>query len=279
MPARFALRVFSFEVPMPVPSTINDLSTTAGSNSPGGGENPFPDLDNYLRAHASFIAALRDGKLDASAVSAFMLTVLNDADAATARATLGIKTWDTGEWVLTAKTTAPAGTVTPNGGTIGSASSGATTRANADTSDLFALLWSATNNTDYPIQDSSGVATTRGASASADFSANKRLPLPNIQDGDALIAAVSSAVLTRSAGDVLSHTHTITVDSGGTHSHTLFTGVTGAGDYPVGGPGPVSSTANPIQNGGAHTHNASASDTGGTKNKAAGLMIKVYIAL
>lgn len=264
---------------MPVPTTLASLSTTAASNSPSGGENPFPDLDDYLRAHASFIAALRDGKLDASAVSAFMLTVLNDADAATARATLGIKTWDTGEWVLTAKTTAPAGTVTPNGGTIGSASSGATTRANADTSDLFALLWSATNNTDYPIQDSSGVATTRGASASADFSANKRLPLPNIQDGDALIAAVSSAVLTRSAGDVLSHTHTITVDSGGTHSHTLFTGVTGAGDYPVGGPGPVSSTANPIQNGGAHTHNASASDTGGTKNKAAGLMIKVYIAL
>lgn len=74
---------------MPVPSTINDLSTTAASNSPSGGENPFPDLDNYLRSHASFIAALRDGKLDASAVSAYMRTVLNDADAATARATLG----------------------------------------------------------------------------------------------------------------------------------------------------------------------------------------------
>lgn len=74
---------------MPVPASINDLSTTAASNSPSGGENPFPDLDNFLRVHASFIAALRDGKLDASAVSAFMLTVLNDADAATARTTLG----------------------------------------------------------------------------------------------------------------------------------------------------------------------------------------------
>ena len=74
---------------MPVPASINDLSTTAGSNSPAGGENPFPDLDNHLRALASFIAVLRDGKLDASTVSAFMLTVLNDADAATARATLG----------------------------------------------------------------------------------------------------------------------------------------------------------------------------------------------
>lgn len=74
---------------MPVPASINDLSTTAASNSPGGGENPFPDLDNHIRALASFIAVLRDGKLDASTVSAFMLTVLNDADAATARTTLG----------------------------------------------------------------------------------------------------------------------------------------------------------------------------------------------
>lgn len=74
---------------MPVPASINDLSTTAGSNSPGGGENPFPDLDNHIRALASFIAVLRDGKLDASTVSAYMLTVLNDADAATARTTLG----------------------------------------------------------------------------------------------------------------------------------------------------------------------------------------------
>lgn len=74
---------------MPVPASINDLSTTAASNSPGGGENPFPDLDNHIRAAYSFIASLRDGKLDASTVSAFMLTVLNDADAGTARTTLG----------------------------------------------------------------------------------------------------------------------------------------------------------------------------------------------
>ena len=74
---------------MPVPSSINDLSTTAASNSPSGGENPFPDLDNHIRADRSFIAQLRDGKLDASVVSAFILTLLNDADAATARATLG----------------------------------------------------------------------------------------------------------------------------------------------------------------------------------------------
>ena len=92
MPARFALRVFSFEVPMPVPTTLASLSTTAASNSPGGGENPFPDLDDHLRAGYAFDAQNRDAiatKLNASAVSAFGLTLIDDADAATARATLG----------------------------------------------------------------------------------------------------------------------------------------------------------------------------------------------
>lgn len=52
---------------MPVPSSISDLSTTASSNSPAGGETP-KDGDNYIRAHASFIATLRD-KLDGTAAT------------------------------------------------------------------------------------------------------------------------------------------------------------------------------------------------------------------
>lgn len=44
---------------MPVPASINDLSTTAGSNSPPGSESPAT-IDDYLRVHASFIAQLRD---------------------------------------------------------------------------------------------------------------------------------------------------------------------------------------------------------------------------
>jgi len=41
---------------MAVPTSITDLSTTASSNSPAGTEAVLPNLDNYLRAHASFIA-------------------------------------------------------------------------------------------------------------------------------------------------------------------------------------------------------------------------------
>lgn len=44
---------------MPVPASINDLSTTAGSNSPSGGETPA-EGDNYIRSLSSFIAVLRD---------------------------------------------------------------------------------------------------------------------------------------------------------------------------------------------------------------------------
>jgi hypothetical protein len=44
---------------MPVPTSIDDLALAAGSNFPSGSESPNT-CDNYLRAHASFIAELRD---------------------------------------------------------------------------------------------------------------------------------------------------------------------------------------------------------------------------
>jgi len=65
------------------------------------------------------------------------------------------------------------GWVRKNGGTIGSAASGATERANADTAALYALLW---NNYD---DSQAAVAGGRGASASADFAADKTIVLPD----------------------------------------------------------------------------------------------------
>jgi hypothetical protein len=46
---------------MPVPPLITDLSTTAASNSPAGAESARGTIDDYLRAHASFIAQTRAG--------------------------------------------------------------------------------------------------------------------------------------------------------------------------------------------------------------------------
>jgi hypothetical protein len=69
-----------------------------------------------------------------------------------------------------------------NGKTIGSANSGGTARASdsADTLTLYSGLWNTFANTEIIIQDSAGSNTTRGVSASADFAANKRLPLPDL---------------------------------------------------------------------------------------------------
>ena len=54
---------------MPIPTLITDLSTTASSNSPAGSDSPAT-LDDIQRAHASFIAQLRDGKADEADLTA-----------------------------------------------------------------------------------------------------------------------------------------------------------------------------------------------------------------
>lgn len=64
-----------------------------------------------------------------------------------------------------------SGWVRANGRTLGSASSGATERANADTATLYAYLWNNFTNAICP------VSTGRGASAAADFAANKTITL------------------------------------------------------------------------------------------------------
>lgn len=76
---------------------------------------------------------------------------------------------------------APTGYVFGSGRTIGSAGSGATERANADTINLYTLLWNDYSNSIFQIQTSAGAGTTRGASAAADFAANKRMPLPDLR--------------------------------------------------------------------------------------------------
>lgn len=69
--------------------------------------------------------------------------------------------------------TAPAGWVLASGRTIGSAASGASERANADTQALFTLLWNSMADTEAPVSGG------RGASAAADFAANKTITLPD----------------------------------------------------------------------------------------------------
>lgn len=234
---------------MPIPSSIEDLSQTPGSNPPMGSESPTT-ADDYFRVGFSYDALHRDGKgysaevdvtsaatCDVGAANSFCvritgtttitslgtpsmpgprfirfagaLTLTHNAstlilpggsDIVTTAGDTCVATPMSGGWVVSqyhranaadlvpagtvihvARSSAPTGYLKANGGTIGSASSGGTSRANADTLSLFTVLWNDFSNTVLPIQDSSGAATTRGASAAADFAANKRLPLPDLR--------------------------------------------------------------------------------------------------
>lgn len=77
----------------------------------------------------------------------------------------------TGQIIPMYGTGAISGFVRANGRTMGNASSGATERANADTSGLFAFLY----NADANLTVSGG----RGANAAADYAANKTITLPD----------------------------------------------------------------------------------------------------
>ncbi len=77
----------------------------------------------------------------------------------------------TGDIKLRYGTGVLTGFVRANGRTIGSATSGATERANADAQPLFEYLWTTDPNL--------AVSTGRGASANADWVANKTITLPD----------------------------------------------------------------------------------------------------
>lgn len=136
--------------------------------------------------------------------------------------------WTTGDVKMTLKTTADSGWVLMNDGTIGNGSSGGTTRANADTSTLFTLLWTNCANADC------AVSTGRGGSAAADFAANKTIALPKALGRALAVAGSGSGLSSRALGAVLgaedavvvSHSHTATVTDPG-HTHTSFTLVGG----------------------------------------------------
>jgi hypothetical protein len=108
----------------------------------------------------------------------------------------------TGNMILRYGTGALTGYVRCNNLTIGSATSGATERANADCQALFQHLW--TNDPNLP------VSPGRGASASADWTANKTIVVPDMRgcvpagmDDMGNAAANRLTVLTGIAGTTL----------------------------------------------------------------------------
>jgi len=158
--------------------------------------------------------------------------------------------WSTGDVKLTMKTAADAGWVLCNDGTIGDASSGGTTRANADCQALFTLLWTNVSNTWAPVSGG------RGGSAAADWAAHKTISLTKTLGRALAISGAGSGLSARALGQttgaetvvldttmIPAHGHGVTdgghahgiTDPGHIHS-TIPTGpVSGTTGFPLSG--------------------------------------------
>jgi hypothetical protein len=130
----------------------------------------------------------------------------------------------TGDIKPTFKIVADAGFVMMNDGSIGDASSGATTRANADCINLFTLFFSNTVDADVPLQTSTGSATTRAAqgSAAAAWAAHCRMVLPKALGRELAVAGAGTGLTSRALGSNSgAETHTQTTSELVSHPHNV----------------------------------------------------------
>lgn len=145
----------------------------------------------------------------------------------------------TGDGKLTLKTSADSGWVLCDDGTIGSATSGASNRANADCQALFNLLYASpfTDST-APLFTSAGAGTTRAAqgTAAAAWAANCRMSLTKNLGRALAIAGTGSGLTARALGAILGEeTHLSTLSETPTGitsanaSQAITTSLPGAG--------------------------------------------------
>lgn len=156
----------------------------------------------------------------------------------------------TGDVKTSLRTSAQGGWVAMNDGSIGSASSGATTRFNIDTFFLYKTIWDGVLDAYAP------VSTGRGATASADFNANKTLTLTRTLGRALAGSGAGSGLTARTLGQYLGEeNHLLTTAELPSHMHPA-----GGGDfYEVGGGG---TTANP-GGGGSSAQNPNTGGAGG----------------
>lgn len=199
--------------------------------------------------------------------------------------------YQTGDIKMAWRTAAPTGYVRLNGRTIGSATSGATERANADASALFIHLWTEDANL--------AVSSGRGGTAVGDFAANKTIALPDWRgrapvgldsmgnsasgrvtdaqlgaDSDTLGSAGGASTHALITAELASHDHGGTTSSNGAHTHTTTldsVGIAGTDDAAVAKWSARTSTnygavAATTSSNGAHTHTISAAGSGTAHN-------------
>jgi microcystin-dependent protein len=183
----------------------------------------------------------------------------------------GGTTIPTGFEMMAYDTGAVSGWVRENGRTIGSASSGATERANDDVEALFTHLW----NKDANLAVSGG----RGASAAADWGANKTIALPDAR-GRVLVGLddMGSSAAGRLTGGTFTFGAATTLGSyGGIAAQTLTTANLSAHTHGVNDPGHTHGKVDPGHVHGitdpTHSHNETALTNVGTAAAGGGAQI------
>ncbi|TPN58634.1 hypothetical protein FJ976_01620 [Mesorhizobium sp. B1-1-9] len=195
--------------------------TTAGLSTP----NPFPvpadsagqfppiflpeQIQYHLRIQTAGGVTLRD----IDNISAPTTVVPDPPSGGTATEFL----LQTGHLISAWRASTPDGFVRCNGRTIGNATSGATERANADTSALFQFLWTEDANL--------AVSGGRGATAVGDYAASKTIALPDLRGRalfglDGMGGASAGRIIN---GDTTGGSSNVLGGVGGENRHALIT--------------------------------------------------------
>lgn len=122
--------------------------------------------------------------------------------------------FSTGDIKATLKTTPDTDWIMMDEGTIGSATSGATSLASAAASGLFTLLWNNLSNGDAPVSGG------RGGSAAADWAANKTIQLPRSKGRTLVGAGTGAGITAKTLGNYIgTEFHTLTIGEIPSHNH------------------------------------------------------------
>lgn len=227
--------------PITSTGTISLSNTTVSPGTYGGGLN-VPNIAINAQGQITSAANVALGSAAALTAGAAAGNVpVLDANALLPSVNGGASTGDLKFNVGAATIT---GWVFANGTTIGNAASGATGRANADTVNLFTLLWNTWANAQAPVSGG------RGANAAADFAANKTIQLPDLRSRfmgglNAFGGSGSSGSLTGTIGATGgAYTNTASVSVSG----TVTVGGTTSGSLGVSIGGPFADAAGTSSN-------------------------------